>query len=99
VEIWNDYILGEKIRDLYSTECERCSIPIFTSTNSDILIASETKLNIENIVNLTLYCFSFSNTNFDCEQIRSQSKLISIKGHGNMDFEASNIVDEVLGTD
>ncbi|CAG8445755.1 5502_t:CDS:2 [Scutellospora calospora] len=63
----------------------------FTSANSDIHIVSESKLDIENIVDLTLPCFSFSNTNFDCEKIRPQSKLTSSKGHGNMNFEVSNM--------
>ncbi|CAG8504882.1 9719_t:CDS:1, partial [Scutellospora calospora] len=83
--------------ETYIVSQDNTTIPIFTSANSNVLMASETKLDIENIVDLTLSCFSFSNTNFDCEKIRLRSKLTSIKGHDNMDFEASNIVDKVLG--
>ena len=65
--------------------------------NSGTFVASETKLNIEDIADLTLPFFNNNNTKTYCENFKLQSKPTSSKGRGNMDFEASNVVDEVLG--
>ncbi|CAG8796011.1 15456_t:CDS:1, partial [Cetraspora pellucida] len=69
----------------------------FTLVNSGTFVASETKLNIEDIADLTLPFFNNNNVETYCENFKPQSKPTSSKGHGNMDFEASNVVDEVLG--
>ncbi|CAG8612242.1 23728_t:CDS:1 [Gigaspora margarita] len=67
------------------------------SANSDEFTASETKLDVEDIADLTLSLFNFNNTESCCENFRPQPKPILSEGHRNMDFEASNIVDKVLG--
>ncbi|CAG8832066.1 7492_t:CDS:2, partial [Gigaspora margarita] len=61
------------------------------SANSDEFTASETKLDVEDIADLTLSLLILI-THF-----RPQPKPMSSEGHGNMDFEASDIVDKVLG--
>ncbi|CAG8766120.1 17950_t:CDS:2 [Cetraspora pellucida] len=65
--------------------------------NSGTFVASETKLNIKDIADLTLSFFNNNNTETYCKNFKPQSKPTSSKGHKNMDFEASNVVDEVLG--
>ncbi|CAG8599711.1 510_t:CDS:2 [Scutellospora calospora] len=76
---------------------QNTSPSVFTLVNSNTPMASETKLNIEDIADLTLSLFNFNNTELYCENLKPQSKPTSSKIHGNMDFESSNIIDEVLG--
>ncbi|CAG8675554.1 9997_t:CDS:1 [Cetraspora pellucida] len=70
-------------------------ISAFTS-NVNTFMESETKLNIENLADLTLLFFNFNITESYSKEFRPQHKQTSSKGHENMDFKASNIVDEVL---
>ncbi|KAF0542804.1 hypothetical protein F8M41_004430 [Gigaspora margarita] len=65
--------------------------------NSDAFMAADTKLDVDDIVVLTLSLFNFNSTESCSENFRPQPKPMSNEGHGNMDFEASNIVDKVLG--
>ncbi|CAG8715824.1 368_t:CDS:1, partial [Scutellospora calospora] len=74
--------------------CQNTLFSVFNSVNSNTFIASETKLNIEDIADLTLPLFNFNNTELYYENLKLQSKLASSKGHRNINFEASNIVDE-----
>ncbi|KAF0470018.1 hypothetical protein F8M41_025451 [Gigaspora margarita] len=71
-------------------------VSVFTSTSSDTFIGSGTKLNAKDIADLTLSFFNFNNTEPYCENFKSQCKWTSSKGHENMNYEVSNIVDMVL---
>ncbi|CAG8509789.1 5923_t:CDS:2, partial [Gigaspora margarita] len=71
--------------------------PFSASANSNTLIASEIKLDVEDIADLNLPLFNFNDIESYCESFKPQPKPASGKGHRNMDFEASNIVDEGLG--
>ncbi|CAG8637957.1 8120_t:CDS:1 [Cetraspora pellucida] len=75
---------------------QNTSISAFTS-NVNIFIESETKLNIENLTDLTLSFFNFNITESYNKEFRPQHKQTSSKDYENMNFEASNIVDKVLG--
>ncbi|CAG8630484.1 3720_t:CDS:1, partial [Scutellospora calospora] len=57
----------------------RQNTPVFTSVNSNTLMASEKKLNIEDITDLTLSLFNFNNTELYCENLKPQA---SSKSHG-----------------
>ncbi|CAG8661579.1 11778_t:CDS:2, partial [Dentiscutata heterogama] len=70
------------------------TIPINLSSNIDIFNTNDIFDDIEDIADLTLPFFNFNNMESYYE--RPQSKPTSSKGHGNMDFEVSNIVDEIL---
>ncbi|CAG8456632.1 21018_t:CDS:2, partial [Cetraspora pellucida] len=67
---------------------------VFTSVNSATFMTSETKLNVEDIANLTLSFFNFNNMESHYEKFKLQSRTTSSKGRGNMNFEVSNIVDK-----
>ncbi|CAG8567074.1 2394_t:CDS:1, partial [Cetraspora pellucida] len=78
---------------------QNISTSVFTPVNSDIFMTFETKLNIEDIADLTLSFFNFNNIESCYEKFQLQSRPTSSQGRGNMDFEVSNIVDEVLGNE
>ncbi|CAG8786954.1 4983_t:CDS:1, partial [Cetraspora pellucida] len=78
---------------------QNISTSVFTPVNSDIFMTFETKLNIEDIADLTLSFFNFNNIESRYEKFQLQSRPTSSQGRGNMDFEVSNIVDEVLGNE
>ncbi|CAG8601840.1 6054_t:CDS:2, partial [Scutellospora calospora] len=68
---------------------------IFNTNN--IFDTSETKLNIEDIADLTLLLFNFNNTELYYKNLKLQSKLVLSKSYRNIDFKILNIVDKVLG--